>query len=358
MAFILNKLNIPFEAFSTMPSSLKSYKSVFISLGSSSPAHILTSAEEARIIAYLNNGGNLYIEGYYFMFFPPASTLPAWLNFNIQNSPLYFFKTLQGIEGSETANMQFKNASAKTVSIKEINYGTAAFTLLQSPEGKPIQFASANNNYKTIASAVDFGYLTDSLSPSTKHELMKVYLDFFGVDTTGLDVFFHSSATEGCVNQVFSFTDDSPEPMDSYAWQFPGGNPGFSNQKNPTVTYAEPGIYDVTLSVSKGLLHRSSTKNAYIQTNACSGAPTNKPIALIVFPNPAKGLTMLSLPSVPHGYTKAELLDAAGKLLRTYHLNSQESTCSLNLEGIKPGFYILSVSGNNVQVLNRKLMVN
>jgi hypothetical protein len=77
-----------------------------------------------------------------------------------------------------------------------------------------------------------------------------------------------------------------------------------------------------------------------------------------VFPNPAKGLTMLSLPSVPHGYSKAELLDAAGKLLRTYHLNSQESICSLNLEGIKPGFYILSVSGNNVQVLNRKLMVN
>lgn len=357
MAAILTKLSIPFQTLSYMPASLKAYKTVFLCLGSVTPAHTLTESESARIISYLSNGGHLYIEGYYFMFFPGNSVLPAWLNFTLQSVPLYYYKTVLGVEGIATEGMEFKNASAKTVSIKEIVRGNSAFSFLQSPEGKPIQITVANEGYRAIASAIDFGALTDSLAPSTKYELMKTYLDFFEIDTTGLSVFFHADKIDGCVNHGFNFIDDSFGSFDSYAWQFPGGNPGFSTIANPTVNYVEPGVYDVILTVTKGELQRTITKLGYIEVSTCAGieAPLQQDVQL--FPNPAKGVTTLRFASPHHGFDKCELFDATGKLLRRIVVASESTVVSLDVQGVKAGFYILSLSNQNGQRLNLKLVV-
>ena len=352
MAAILTKLSIPFQTFAYMPASLKAYKAVFLCLGSITPAHTLTESESARIISYLSSGGHLYIEGYYFMFFPGNSVLPAWLNFTLQSVPLYYYKKVLGVDGIDTEGMEFKNASAKTVSIKEIVRGGSAFAFLQSPEGKPIQIAVANLGYRTIASAIDFGALTDSLAPSTKYELMKTYLDFFEIDTTGLSVFFHADRIDGCVNHEYKFFDDSYGSFDSYAWQFPGGNPGFSTNPNPVVNYTEPGVYNVFLTVTKGELQSTITKLGYIEVSTCAGieAPLQQDVQL--FPNPAKGVTSLRFASPHHGFDKCELFDATGKLLRRIVVASESTVFSLDLRGVKAGFYILSLSNQNGQRLN------
>ena len=46
------------------------------------------------------------------------------------------------------------------------------------------------------------------------------------------------------------FTDKSNGYPSSYSWDFPGGNPQSSANKNPSVQYSYPGIYGVSLTVS------------------------------------------------------------------------------------------------------------
>jgi len=54
-----------------------------------------------------------------------------------------------------------------------------------------------------------------------------------------------------CTNESVQFFDISEEgDPTSWSWSFPGGTPATSNAENPTVTYAQPGKYSVTLSVS------------------------------------------------------------------------------------------------------------
>ncbi|GAA4934578.1 hypothetical protein GCM10023314_03760 [Algibacter agarivorans] len=40
---------------------------------------------------------------------------------------------------------------------------------------------------------------------------------------------------------------------DTILWEFEGGNPATSTERNPFVTYADPGVYSVTLTVGRGV---------------------------------------------------------------------------------------------------------
>jgi choice-of-anchor B domain-containing protein len=55
-----------------------------------------------------------------------------------------------------------------------------------------------------------------------------------------------TSTPTGCNPHEISFSPFG-KPVDEYRWTFEGGTPATSTQKNPTVSYAEKGIYDVSL---------------------------------------------------------------------------------------------------------------
>ena len=61
---------------------------------------------------------------------------------------------------------------------------------------------------------------------------------------------FSSDVTQGCVPLQVQFTDLSGPGVQTRNWQFPGGTPGTSTERNPLVTYATAGTYDVILEVS------------------------------------------------------------------------------------------------------------
>ncbi len=61
---------------------------------------------------------------------------------------------------------------------------------------------------------------------------------------------FSASSYGICPGQRIQFTDESTNNPTSWQWIFPGGNPSTSNKQNPTVTYSNPGKYDVTLIAS------------------------------------------------------------------------------------------------------------
>jgi len=58
-----------------------------------------------------------------------------------------------------------------------------------------------------------------------------------------------ASATTILKGESITFLDISTNEPTLYTWNFPGGNPTYSNEASPTVLYEGAGMYDVTLTV-------------------------------------------------------------------------------------------------------------
>ena len=60
------------------------------------------------------------------------------------------------------------------------------------------------------------------------------------------------------------FKDESLRFPKFWTWSFEGGNPAVSNEKNPEVFYEEPGVYNVSLTVSNAFGTGTLTKSSYL----------------------------------------------------------------------------------------------
>jgi PKD repeat protein len=75
---------------------------------------------------------------------------------------------------------------------------------------------------------------------------------------------FSASQTSVCSGQSINYTDASTGAPTTWSWVFVGGTPSSSNLQNPTVTYATPGTYNVSLTVGNGVGSDSEVRNAYV----------------------------------------------------------------------------------------------
>jgi PKD repeat protein len=92
------------------------------------------------------------------------------------------------------------------------------------------------------------------------------------VVSTTVTANFIASNTSICKNGSINFTDQSIGNNTSWNWTFAGGTPSTFNGKTPgLITYANPGTYAVSLTVSDGVSTNAKTTNSYIQVN---GEPT------------------------------------------------------------------------------------
>lgn len=62
-----------------------------------------------------------------------------------------------------------------------------------------------------------------------------------------------ASTTVACIGGTVQFMDASTGGPSEWSWTFEGGDPPSSTDKNPQVSYSQPGSYDVTLSVTNAL---------------------------------------------------------------------------------------------------------
>ena len=78
---------------------------------------------------------------------------------------------------------------------------------------------------------------------------------------------FTSDATVVCVDGNVQFTDLSVGEITNWYWVFEGGDPAVSTLQNPLVSYAVPGTYDVSLTVSNNRESNTLTEDDYITVN-------------------------------------------------------------------------------------------
>lgn len=89
-----------------------------------------------------------------------------------------------------------------------------------------------------------------------------------GVNTNTVcipDADFYAASPQVCVNSNVNFIDNTTlAAATSWSWSFPGGSPSTSTSQSPTVQYAAPGTYSVSLTVGNSSGSNSITKNSYV----------------------------------------------------------------------------------------------
>lgn len=81
--------------------------------------------------------------------------------------------------------------------------------------------------------------------------------------TMGMSANFTADVTSGCGPTNVQFDNLSQGQNLTYTWVFPGGDPGFSYDENPLVTYNNVGQYSVTLTIDNGSETLTTTKENY-----------------------------------------------------------------------------------------------
>ncbi len=76
---------------------------------------------------------------------------------------------------------------------------------------------------------------------------------------------FTADTTVAAVDKPVHFFDQSAGNPLTWSWTFTGGTPSASSEKNPVVTYGQPGIYPVKLIVTRSGSSDSLIRNQYIE---------------------------------------------------------------------------------------------
>jgi PKD repeat protein/subtilisin family serine protease len=128
--------------------------------------------------------------------------------------------------------------------------GTPASSNLQNPS---ITYAEAGVYDVSLTVANAFGTDTETKTGFITVEVMPLP-----------EADFSASSTIIYEGETVAFFDLSTNEPTSWSWSFEGGTPASSNLQNPSITYAEAGVYDVSLTVANAFGTDTETKTGFI----------------------------------------------------------------------------------------------
>lgn len=203
-----------------------------------------------------------------------------------------------------------------------------------------VQHPSGNNAEQQDAT---FGNVQFNKSASVVFSLDK----YLGAHTPVAD--FSASLTTVAPGETVTFTDLSTNNPTSWSWAFEGGEPATSIEENPTVMYAEPGTYNVTLTTSNiAGTSAAAEKVDYILVE--DGVGTDNPLKGFVslYPNPTNGVVTIEVGADAIGEdVSVEVYDLVGrKVTETKGKSSVGGSQKLdiNLSGLADQVFVIRVN--------------
>ena len=180
----LSAFGLDASYFTTFPETgIETYSAIFVCLGVYNNNDVLSADNGEELANYLNNGGNLYMEGGDTWFYDSQTDVHPMFNIIPLNDGLGDLGIINGVFGSFTEGLSF-NYSGENSYIDQISANSPAILILenQSPNyGCGVAFDA--ETYRTIGVSFEFAGLDDT--ESTKNELMEKYLEFFDVINSG-----------------------------------------------------------------------------------------------------------------------------------------------------------------------------
>ena len=184
LSTLLDEMNYLYSYQNYIPDNIDDYKTAFVLLGRKYIQHMLTQDEGQKLADFLNGGGYIYMEGGETWHYETQTVVHPMFNVTTEGLTWHYNDTILGTENSFTANMKFPYDGPMPYYGYYFVPGDSAYSILKNDsDPHPMCVVFQNSMYRTIASAIDFGGLEDVVSPSTKEELLLLFLDFFGLET-------------------------------------------------------------------------------------------------------------------------------------------------------------------------------
>jgi subtilisin family serine protease len=187
MQTALALLDVAYDISTSLPPDLNIYSSVFVCLGIYPNNTVLSASQGTTLANYLNNGGQIYMEGGDTWFYDPSTPVHGMFGISGIADGYADMSTVLGQAGTFTNGMSFMYSGDNSW-MDRIEANAPAYLILQN-QSPSYGTGVANNpgTYRTIGTSHEFGGLTDGTFPSTREELMNQYLTFFGI--TGIPPF-------------------------------------------------------------------------------------------------------------------------------------------------------------------------
>lgn len=178
----LTNLQVGFDRVEAIPDNPNLYQSIFICLGVYPDNHVM-SVEEGQLFAdYLNQGGNIFMEGadtwYYDQQFT-ATPLHPMFNIGGLEDGLGDLTTEVGQAGSIADGMSFAYAGDNSYIDRISGHDPAVMMMMNADPSYGTGVSYDAGTYKTIGFSCEFGGLQDG--EKTKDDLMIAMLDFFEI---------------------------------------------------------------------------------------------------------------------------------------------------------------------------------
>lgn len=168
-----------------IPNKLENFQNIFVVLGRNFGQHILTETEGEKLAGFLEEGGNIYMEGGLTWFDDPQTAVHPMFSLEPQYLGWKQIDSVYGMEGTFLDGLYFDYiGDAMYYNYHLLPLGTSYSILHASEEDHHFAIAQVAEGYKTIGSILDFGAFINGPVPSTRNHLMARYLEFFDVDVT------------------------------------------------------------------------------------------------------------------------------------------------------------------------------
>jgi len=205
---ILSNLGYAGDYGTQLPDSMEIYQTLFICLGVYSNRYLIENGSyEAEVItSYLNQGGNVYLEGSSAWFVDPAyfNGYDFGPLFGI-NAPGWSHGDLGPIAGQDntfTRGMWFSYGGENSY-MDHINPTGTGFLLFKDVDDLyNCAVANTTSYYRTVGTSFELGLLNDTIPPSTRAALLDSIMNFFHAFNYGIDEITSFTGMNGCLFQV------------------------------------------------------------------------------------------------------------------------------------------------------------
>ncbi len=171
--------------------------------------HVLGQSEGQLLAAFLDQGGNIYMEGGDTWDYDTKTSVHPYFHITGLTDGSGDTETVLGVDGTMTEGMTF-NYSGNNSYMDRILPGEGAWTILYNESPTYVNgVAYDGGTYKTIGTSFEFGGLDDGVSPSTKAELLAEMITFFSGSEPQATLEMDASYDAGTLD--LNFTVATPE---------------------------------------------------------------------------------------------------------------------------------------------------
>jgi hypothetical protein len=178
----------------TLPDTdLDIYSAIFVCVGIYANNYILaaSSPDVTDLIAYVNNGGRMYLEGgdvwYYDPQYQGGYDFGPMFGINATSDGSSDCGPVAGQTNTFTIGMNF-NYSGENSWIDHISpTGTGYLIFYDTNNAYDCAVANDAGSYRTVGSSFELGGLVDASPPSTRAALLDSIMNFFGISLVGIE---------------------------------------------------------------------------------------------------------------------------------------------------------------------------